>query len=317
MMQIQDPKNKSLMVSVLGKPNVGKSTLINYLIGFDLSIVSNKPQTTRNMFHCSFTIDKTEIILLDSPGVHKSGQELNVRMNGQAQFAAEGADLNLIVIDGSYRDPIGEFKDFYKTLDRNLSTSWLVINKCDLAKFDENRIYEQAKEILPALEKVFVISAETGDGVHLLTGALCDMAPFGPHLYPSGRVSNKNMRFFVCEYIREQAFRILKEELPYELAVTIESYEDVREPDSQLKAKISACILVNRVSQRAIVVGSKGSVIKEIGIKARKKIESMLEGRVVLNLHVKVSNKWFKNNFVLEELGLPRVQGSARVWRKR
>ena len=136
-------------------------------------------------------------------------------------------------------------------------------------------------------------------------------------MYPYGDVSNKNLRFFSAEYIREQAFRILKDEVPYELAVVIDDYKDVKDPKSPVISRISASILVNRPSQRAIVVGSKGSVIKKIGTNARKKIEALVGGKVHLNLHVKVSGKWFKNNFVLEELGLPRVQGSRRVWRKR
>ncbi len=313
----QHPHNKSIMVSLLGKPNAGKSTLINNLLGFDLSIVSRKPQTTRNTFHCCFTVDRTEIILVDTPGIHKSGQELNIRMNGQAARASEGSDLNIILIDAR-KNIFEEFESFMSCLQKDLTNSWVIFNKSDVA---ENRSYEEdfvkLKEKYDFLDKYFLISAKTGSNVHELVGALCDKAPNGPHLYPKGDVSNKNMRFFVTEYIREQAFRVLKEELPYELAVTIDKFKEKPTEESKVQADISATILVNRPSQRAIVVGSKGSVIKEIGSEARKKIEAMMGGKVYLKLHVKVAPKWFKNNFILEELGLPRVQNSKRVWRKR
>jgi len=175
------------------------------------------------------------------------------------------------------------------------------------------------QELCPSIEKHFVISSKDGHNIHELTGALVDAAPNAMHLYPGGDASNMNERFFVTEYIREQAFRVLKEELPYEIAVIIDEYKDVKKKDEEAipEAHISASILVNRPSQRAIVVGRQGSVIKEIGINARKKIEAMTGGKVHLNLHVKVSPKWMNNNYVLDEIGLPRTQNSARVWRKK
>lgn len=316
----QHPHNKSIMVAALGKPNAGKSTLINYLLGFDLAIVSSKPQTTRNHFHCALTVDHTEIVLVDTPGVHSSSQELNIRMNGQAQFGAEGVDLNLLLIDLN-KDVKEEAETFMKEFEHNLSKTWVVftkIDRVDMKNTDLDAKFEEVKAVIPAVERYFAISSKVGTDVHLLTGALCDIAQPGPHLYYNGAVSNKNERFFATEYIREQAFKILKDELPYELAVVIDDYQDATEIDGKkFDTKISASILVNRPSQRAIVVGSKGSVIKKIGTNARKKIEAMVDARVHLNLHVKVSPKWFKNNFVLDEIGLPRTHKSNRVWRKK
>ncbi len=318
MLHDQHPKNKSIMVSLLGRPNAGKSTLINYLLGFDLSIVSNKPQTTRNSFHCTFTVDRTEVILVDTPGIHQSAQEMNIRMNGQTKMSLDGVDLNLILIDGSALDIETEYKTFQKDLGKDLSKSWVVFTKSDIAmEKNWDSIFEKLQAIDPKLEKYFIISAKDGSDVHLLTGALCDEAPFGPHHYPKGDVSNKNMRFFAAEYIREQVFRALKEEVPYEVAVVIDDFHDIANPESKTKAKILATILVNRPSQRAIVIGAKGSMVKRIGALARKKIEALVGGQVHLVLHVKVSQRWFKNNFVLEEIGLPRVQSSKRVWRRR
>lgn len=317
----QHPHNKSIMIAVLGKPNVGKSSFINHLLGFDLSIVSSKPQTTRNNFHCAFTIDRTEVVLVDTPGVHSSAQELNKRMNGQAQMGSEGVDLNFVLVDLS-TDMVGEFKDFLKNFDAPLSKTWIIFTKADLVNKEElnlSSVLTKMQELLPSIEKHFVISSKDGHNIHELTGAIQDQAQNAPHLYPAGDASNMSERFFATEYIREQAFRLLKEELPYEIAVVIDEYKDVRkkEEDAAPEAHISASILVNRPSQRAIVVGRGGSVIKEIGVNARKKIEAMTGGKVHLNLHVKVSPKWMNNNYVLDEIGLPRTQKSARVWRKK
>lgn len=317
----QHPHNKAIMISVLGKPNVGKSSFINHLLGFDLSIVSNKPQTTRNNFHCAFTIDRTEVVLVDTPGVHANNQELNKRMVGQAQMGTEGADLNFVLLDLT-TNIVAEFKDFLKNFESQLARTWIIFTKADLVNKENVKLdatMEALKELCPTIERHFVISSKDGHNIHELTGAIQDTAQNAPHLYPGGDVSNKNERFFVTEYIREQAFRLLKEELPYEIAVVIDEYKDMKKRDenSPIEAHISASILVNRPSQRAIVVGRGGSIIKEIGVNARKKIEAMIGGKVHLNLHVKVSPKWFNNNWVLDEIGLPRTQNSARVWRKK
>ncbi len=321
LLEDQHPHNKSIMVSLLGKPNVGKSTLINYLMGFDLSIVSHKPQTTRNQFHCALTIDHTEIVLVDTPGVHNSTQELNIRMNGQANFGSEGVDLNLLLVDLT-KDVVSEVTNFIKDFDHPLARTWVLFTKSDrvpnIESKDFDKFFTTIKELIPSVERHFVISPRTGDNVHLLTAALDDAAIPGPHLYPNGEVSNKNMRFFASEYIREQAFATLNEELPYEMAVVIDQFQDAKKVDGKAEdTKISASILVNRQSQRAIVIGAKGSVIKDIGTKSRAKIEALMGGTVHLNLHVKVSPKWFKNNFVLDEIGLPRTRKSNRVWRKK
>lgn len=322
LMEHQHPDNRSLMVCVLGIPNAGKSSLINNLLGMDLSVVTHLPQTTRNKIKCVFCIDRSEIIMIDTPGVHKSQKELNIRLNQQAREGTEGADLNLLLIDLT-KDLVAQLKDLRETLNLELGPTWLIFTKNDLVQDAEHlpleKIYAFAKEIYPSLEKYFSVSAKKGDNIHLLTGALADCAIPGPHLFPGGEVSDKPERFFATEYIREQAFLLLKEELPYEVAVTIDEYKDMKEQDknSKLTSMISATIHVNRPSQRGIVVGSQGKMIREIGTRARKKIEAMVGGQVHLNLHVKVSPHWFKNNFILEELGVPRAPGSHRVWRKK
>jgi GTP-binding protein Era len=320
LLENQHPHNKSIMAAILGAPNVGKSSLVNCLVGMDLSIVTNKPQTTRNKFHCVFTVDRTEVILVDTPGLHKSNQEFNKRLNEQARDSLDGADVNLLLIDIS-REILTQFSDFKENIEDELGPTWVIFTKMDKVEEAEKlplkEVVEKAKEIIPTIEKFFVISSKEGTNIHELTGALCDASKPGPHLYPNGDVSDKNQRFFVTEYIREQAFELLKDEVPYEVAVVIDEYKDVKSKTDPnvVESHISASILVNRPSQRAIVIGSSGSMIKEIGIRSRKKIEAMTGGAVHLNLHVKVSPKWFKNNFVLEEIGLPRAKNSNRVWR--
>lgn len=314
----QHPDNKSIMVSVLGAPNVGKSSMINYLIGMDLSIVTHKAQTTRNKFHCVCAVDRTEIVFVDTPGLHKSSNEINKRLNAQAISGAWGVDVNLILIDLS-KEIMKQFTELKAHfVDKELDRCWILFTKADLmpnyAELPLKEVIEQAKTMFPSIEKFQVISTKTEENMNILIGDLCDAATPGPHFYDGGEISNKSQRFFATEYIREQAFNLLKDEIPYEVAVIIEQYQDGKR-DDKIKAHISASIVVNRPSQRGIVVGKGGSMIKEIGTKARKKIEAMVGGQVALNLHVKVMPKWFKNNFVLEEIGLPRSNSSARVWK--
>ena len=301
----QHPHNKSITVSVLGAPNVGKSSLINYLIGVDLSVVTSKAQTTRNRFNCITTIDRTEIIFVDTPGLHTSPKEINKRMNNQALEGVFIADLNLILVDLT-RAVLPQFTDFKKNStikeDFKLGKTYLVFTKSDqirdLSKLPLEDIFSAGKKVIPELEKYFVVNSFDGDGVHLLTGDICDIAPSAPHRYKPGNLSNMNEKFFVKEYVREQAFLLLKEELPYEVTVVIDKFEDFRDQKTKKKisSEVSATIIVNRPSQRAIVVGTKGSMIKEIGTRARMRIEEMIGGKIHLNLHVKVVPKWFKNN---------------------
>lgn len=317
----QHPHNRSVMVAVLGAPNAGKSSLINCLMGTELSVVTHLPQTTRNKIKCITCIDRTEIIFVDTPGVHKSSAELNKRLNQQAKEGVMGADVNWLLVDLT-KDIFGQIRQFQEIFDVELKETWLIFTKSDCLETPEKlpleEVFARAQEIIPALTRYFLVSAKTQDNVHVLTGAIVDRAPEGPHLFPDGDISDKNERFFAAEYIREQAFLLLKEELPYEVAVTIDDYRDFRGKDkSKLDCLISATIHVNRPSQRAIVVGSKGSMIREIGTRARKKIEAMVGGQVHLNLHAKVSPRWFKNNFILEEIGLPRALDSRRVWHKK
>ena len=263
-------------------------------------------------------MDRTEIVLIDTPGLHRPRHEINRRFNQQAKESIGGADLCLLLIDLN-RKLVPQIEMFRTTFERRPSPLWAVFTKCDLL-FDQDDagkksaehlqgLTRMTAELLPDLDKTFVVSGKRGDNMHALIGSIVDAATEGPHLYPGGEISNKSERFFVCEYIREQAFDILRDEVPFQSAVVIDEYKTVGD-----HIHISASIIVHRPSQRGIVVGSGGKIIKEIGVRSRPRIEAMLGGKVFLNLHVKVSPRWFKNNFILEELGLPRAPDSARVW---
>ncbi|MDH4467148.1 MAG: GTPase Era [Bacteriovoracaceae bacterium] len=323
----QHPLNKSISIALVGPPNVGKSTLINTLLGMDLSIVSPRPQTTRNQFQCVTLVDRTEIIFLDTPGLHKSMQEMNLRMNHETYMAQDGADLNWIVLDGtkgkeSVLHQLASLRDVYKNLSQE---SWIVVTKLDQLKTNAKKVEAEfpnlmleAQKICPVVKRAYFVSALEEAGTNELLSVVSEFAPSGNHLYPDGSVSNKNVRFFVAEYIREQVFTLLQEELPYEIAVTIEEFVDLEpsEGTSDIVARISAVIHVNRMGQRAIVIGQGGLMIREIGMKARQKIETLMGGKVMLKLHAKVSPKWFKNHMMLEELGLSRAPNSIRAWRE-
>ncbi|MCY4524954.1 MAG: GTPase Era, partial [Halobacteriovoraceae bacterium] len=292
----QNPFNKSVMCSVLGSSNVGKSSLINYLLGEDLSVVTDKVQTTRNRYHCVFTVDHTEIILLDTPGFFTEKKEMDKRMNQQAKEAYLAGGVNLLLIDAS--TPImPQITNFLGQVNKKEGLVWVVFTKVDLlentSKLPWNETMAEIKRVAPLVQRHFLVSSKTGEGMHLLIGAICDAAISGPHLYPNGRISNRPWRFFAAEYIREQAFYFLHQELPYHLTVLIDEFKDYEQKKYKIDSRISATILVNRPSQRAIVVGKKGEMIKKIGVAARKRIEEMMQGRIHLNLHVKVSPLWF------------------------
>ena len=317
----QHPDNKILTAAVLGEPNAGKSTLINRLLGMDLAVVTNRPQTTRNHYQCVLHQEHTEIIFIDTPGIHRSNQEINKRMNEEAREGTQDAQVHLLLIDA--QAPIREQVEMFKsTIERDLQNIWMVFTKTDLLgdpnKVPWDELFAQAQALVGGLVRYFVISAKSGYQIDQLLAALMAAAVPGRHRFKDGEVSNKNLRFFVSEYIREQAFYFLQEELPYELAVVIDEYHDYAEHQekSKLAAHISATIIVNRPSQRGIVVGRGGAMIKKIGTRAREKIEALVGGQVHLNLHVKVIPRWFKNNHVLEEIGLFRAPDSNRVWRK-
>jgi GTP-binding protein Era len=319
LLENQHPLNKSIMVGVVGVANAGKSSLINHYLGFDLSPVTPKPQTTRNRIQCVMNVDHTEVVLVDTPGLHQSSKEINVRMNYQAQEMLAENDQNMLLVDLGRRleEQLIEVSKALHGLEDFIH--FVVFTKADRVPVSKQETlaqdyFQRLKPIFPQIQKYFIVSALKDEGTSELIMHLVDQARPGPHLFPHGDASNKNERFFAAEYIREQAFMLLKEEMPYEIAVIMENFTSKQGPKGE-EHHISAAILVGRLSQRAIVIGKGGAMIREIGIRSRKKIEAMMGATVHLNLHVKLAERWQKNNFILEELGLPRAPQSNRVWR--
>ncbi len=282
-------------VAIVGEPNVGKSTLLNQLIKTKLSAISDKPQTTRNRILGILTEKDCQCLFLDTPGIFKPTYELQQKMVMIAREAIQQADIVVWVLD-----PFFKQKDFpvqFVNLLKN-KTLFIVINKIDLIK---------KTEILPLIEilkiynaqEIFPISALNGDGVNDLKETILRHLPEGPFLYETDQISDLPERFFVSELIREKVFVHLRKELPYATCVIIEEFRE-REFG---KTYIRATIYVERNSQKGILIGKGGTLLKKIGMESRKEIENFLGREVYLDLWVKVREKWRKDKMFLKELG--------------
>jgi len=283
-------------VAVIGAPNAGKSTLVNALVGQKVAIVSPKAQTTRARLMGIAIQEDTQILLVDTPGIFEPRRRLDRAMVAAAWTGAGDADLILLVIDASerVRDEVIE------GLERRQHPLVLALNKIDLVK--KEKLLELSANLAERLnpDKVFMISAAQGDGVPDLKQALADVMPSGPWLYPEDEVSDATDRMVAAELTREQVVNQLHQELPYATAIETETWED--RPDGS--TTIRQQILVERESQKAIVIGKGGRRLKEIGASAREQIAQHLGRPVHLFLHVKVSPKWGEDRGLYREIGL-------------
>jgi len=285
-------EHRAGVVAILGRPNAGKSTLLNRLLGEKLAIVTPKPQTTRSRILGILSRPEAQILFVDTPGLHGGGKALNVALNEQVGEAAEDCDVALLLVD--LGDSWGE--DHVRLLERLRArgAATLVIG----AKSDRPR----APDLVwppPGVEEALTVSARTGEGIDALLAAVVAHLPASPPLYPEDTLSDRPLRWLVAEEIREAAFQTLSQELPYALAVEVVEYDESR-PEL---VKIRANLLVERASQKAIVIGKGGAAIKRIGVQARPAIERLLGTRVHLALWVKVEPKWAKRPQRLKELG--------------
>jgi len=286
---------KSGYVSIIGKPNVGKSTLLNRLLAIKLSIVSSKPQTTRNRILGILTEGDYQCYFFDTPGIIKPDYELQRLMVEQIKRTIEDADVIIWMIDPWYRPD-----DFTQEIFEHVKKQPIicVINKIDLIpKSQLLPIIDSVKKL--ALEEIIPISALTGEGVEDLKKTIFQSLPEGPFLYPPEELSDSPERFFVAELIRERVFEYFKKEIPYATCVVIDEYKE-REKG---KDYIRALIYVERKSQKGILIGKNGEALKKVGEEARKEIEDFLGREVYLELWVKVKEKWRKDKKFLKELG--------------
>jgi len=290
---------KSGFVSIVGRPNSGKSTLLNRLVGEKVSIVTEKPQTTRHVIRGIVTRPEGQIVFLDTPGIHKPIHRMNERMMKSVRGALADVDLILLLVDASVA--FGRGDEFTLELLKPVATKkFLLLNKID-------RI--QKKNLLPLIEKytkiaafdeVLPISALTGDNVESLISLIFKCLNEGPMFYPADQISDQQERNIAAEIIREKLIEATKEELPYSTAVVIDRFEE----EDKLY-KIYTSVFVERDSQKGIIIGKSGQRLKEIGTRARLELEKFFTGRkIFLELHVNVKKHWRDDEQILKNLGL-------------
>jgi GTP-binding protein Era len=294
---------KSGLVSLVGRPNAGKSTLLNRLVGQKVAIVSDKPQTTRHRIVGVRTAPESQIVFIDTPGIHKPLHRMNKRMVDAAIDTLKEVDVAVLMVDAVLKPGSGDA--FVLDLVGRAGTSTvLVLNKIDqIAKPRLLPLMKQYSAALP-FKAIVPMSALTGDGEAELLRAIVDALPEGEALYPEDYLTDQSERHLAAELVREKVLHHTRDELPYSTAVLIDQFEEPKSEGGL--TRIFASILVDQPSQKPIVVGKGGEMIKRIGIEARRDLEEMLGGRVHLELHVKVREDWRDDERLLNEMGLGR-----------
>jgi len=288
---------RSGYVSLIGRPNVGKSTLLNALLGQKISIVGPKPQTTRNKIVGVKSIPDAQIIFIDTPGIHKPMHKLGETMVKTAMEALHEVDVVLLMVEP--HQPERGDAGVIDLLKKMRSPVFLVINKVDtVKKQDILPVINYYNEVYPFRELI-PVSALKQDGIGLLLKKICDYLPAGPRYYPDDLITDQLERFMVSEIIREKIIEMTKEELPYSVAVEVLQWQE-RE-DGLIS--VSCNIYVEREGQKAIIIGKKGALLKAVGSAARADMERLLNTRVFLELWVKVKKNWRNDDQLLKELG--------------
>ena len=289
-------------VAVVGLPNVGKSTLVNRFLCQKISIVSSKPQTTRTSILGILSHDNDQVIFFDTPGILEPHYRLQEVMKKSLNSAVSNSDVVLVIVDASDNRPESKklFKSFINSF-RNTVEIIIAVNKIDLVP-DFNESGQLYSDLANGL-KWFPVSALCGDNVEALLEYLISLLPYGPKLYPDDIIAEEPERFFVAELIRECVFNLLRKEIPYSAAVKVEEF---REQPKRSKDFIRVVIYVERESQKPIVIGKGGKMLKTIGERSRAEVEKFLDRPVYLELFVKVKKDWRKKDGALRELGLIR-----------
>ncbi len=293
---------KTGYVAILGKPNAGKSTLMNALLGQKLSIITNKPQTTRKRILGILTEENYQIIFLDTPGILKPAYLLHEKMMEHVDSSIKDADIIILILDiNSDPDGIQTLEDdyVYKFLTKSKKTKILLLNKIDLTSQEHVKLLIQKLESSSSFKKVIPISASLGFNVASVLDSILEYLPHGPKFYPDDIVADANERFFVSEIIREKIFELFKDEIPYSCEVVIEDFKEREDK----KYFIHAEIIAERETQKAILIGKQGAAIKKLGENSRHEIEEFLQHEVYLELRVKVRTKWRSDESMLKSFG--------------
>ena len=303
---MEKPSYKSGFVTLIGRPNVGKSTLMNHLIGQKIAITSKKPQTTRNRIQTVLTLEDAQIVFLDTPGIHKARNKLGNYMVNVAERTLNEVDVILWLVEPTNYIGAGE-KHIIEQLKKTKTPVILVINKTDTVKREEvfGFIDTYRKEL--DFQEIVPVSALKGDNTDELVKCIVKYLPYGEPFYDEDTVTDQPMRQITAELIREKALRLLEEEIPHGIAVSIESMKERGNI-----CHIDATIVCERDSHKGIIIGKGGQMLKRIGSKARPEIEDMLGMQVNLQLWVKVKKDWRDSDFLLKNFGYNPGEGMSR-----
>lgn len=288
---------KSGFVSLVGRPNVGKSTLLNSIIGTKVAITSNKPQTTRNVIQGIYNEEDTQIIFVDTPGVHKPNHKLGKYLNKQVYSNIDDVDAILMLVDGSQELGSGDKYIIEKLKEKNIPVI-LVINKIDKLTHDEILLKIAEYKDLYEFSEIVPLSALKNNNVDELIKTIKNYLKDEIKYYDDNQITNKPLTFTIAEIVREKVFELTHEEVPHSLTCIVENIE--KDKNSY---HINVAIIVDRDSLKKIIIGNRGSKIKEVGIRARKELEILLNKKIYLELYVKTIKKWRDKEKYLQEFG--------------
>lgn len=303
---MKETKYKSGFVTLIGRPNVGKSTLMNQLIGQKIAITSDKPQTTRNRIQTVYTDERGQVIFLDTPGIHKAKNKLGEYMVNVAQRTMSEVDVVLWLVEPSTFIGAGEQK-IAEQLGKVKTPVFLVINKIDTVKKEEILTFIAAYKDICKFAEIIPVSALKGENTKVLLEELYQYLPEGPQYYDEDTVTDQPERQIVAELVREKALRLLDDEIPHGIAVSIERMKERPQTNNNPPMiDIDATIVCERDSHKGIVIGKAGAMLKQIGTQARREIENLLDCRVNLQLWVKVKKDWRDSDFLMKNYGYGR-----------
>ncbi|MFW5999535.1 MAG: GTPase Era [Halanaerobiaceae bacterium] len=288
---------KSGFVSIVGRPNVGKSTLVNYFAGQKVAITSVRPQTTRNRIKTIYSTDEGQIIFIDTPGVHRPKNKLDKFMLREVYESLDGIDVVLFMVEATF--PPGKGDRYIKKQLQNIEIPVLgIMNKID--EVNNKQLVQRQKKYSQHMGlDVIPISARTGRNIDTLVEKILELLPEGPQYYPEDMVTDRLEQFVISEFVREKVFQLTRQEIPYGVAVVIEEYKE-RENG---KLFIRANIYVEKKSHKGIIIGKNGRLIKEVGRRARRDVEKLLNQEIYLDLWVKVQKDWREDENLLKRMG--------------